>query len=116
MARRGAAGSSNPTSDSEVRVGLADLVLGGAPKVPEYGRTFSQANSLKFYTSYLEYKRSTELCNSGQSITRPVLTVAQLLRKSIRSCLSRTYFDGSELEETDFLEALAKHAECLLDR
>ena len=83
--------------------------------MPEYGRTFSQANSLKFYTSYQEYKRSTALCNSGQSITRPVLTVAQLLRKSIRSCLSRTYFDGSELEETDLLEALAKHAECWTD-
>ena len=41
MARRGAAGSSNATADGEVRVGLADLVLGGALKVPEYGRTFS---------------------------------------------------------------------------
>ena len=57
MARRGAAGSSNAAADGEVRVGLSDLVLGGAPKVPEYGRTFSQANSLKFYTSYQEYKR-----------------------------------------------------------
>ena len=52
MARRGTAGSSNATADGEVRFGLADLVLGGAPKVPEYGRTFSQANSLKFYTGY----------------------------------------------------------------
>ena len=34
-----------------------------------------------------------ELSNNAQSIARPVLSVAQLLRKSIRSCLSRTYFD-----------------------
>ncbi|CAB1115245.1 unnamed protein product [Ectocarpus sp. CCAP 1310/34] len=52
------------------------------------------------------------LCNSGQSIKRPLLTVSQLLRQSIRKCLSRTYFDGTELEESDLREALTKHAEC----
>lgn len=42
-----------------------------------------------------------ELGNNGQS-------VAQLLRKSIRSCLSRTYFSGTILHEDDLREARAK--------
>ena len=50
-----------------------------------------------------------------QSISRPVLSVAQLLRQSIRSCLSRTYFGGTELQEDDLREALAKHAKCWTD-
>ena len=41
-----------------------------------------------------------------------MLSVAQLLRQSIRSCLSRTYFDGTELQEDALPEALAKQAEC----
>ena len=77
-----------------------------------YGRIFFQAASLRFYTKYAEYERNMELNNYAQSTTRPVLSIAQLLRKSIRSCLSRTYFDGTELEEADLREALAKHAEC----
>ncbi|CAB1100536.1 unnamed protein product [Ectocarpus sp. CCAP 1310/34] len=50
---------------------------------------------------YNEYERSMGLCNSGQSIKRPLLTSSQLLGQSIRKCLSRTYCDGTELEETD---------------
>ena len=56
-----------------------------------------------------------ELSNNTQSISRPVLSVAQLLRQSIRSCLSRTYFDGTGLQEDELREALAKHAECWTD-
>ena len=99
----------------ELGAGLTDLVLGNGPKPPEYGRTFSRASSLRFYTQYTEYERSMGLCNSGQSIRRPLLTVSQLLRQSIRKCLSRTYFDGTELDEADLREALAKHAECWTD-
>ena len=92
--------------------GLSELILGNAPKAPTYGRVFSQTSSLRFYTQYQEYKRSMELCNSEQSIQRPVLKLTQLLPKSIRSCLSRTYFNGDELEDDDLWESLAKHAEC----
>ena len=92
-----------------------DLVLGNGPEPPKYARVFSQASSLRFYTQYQEYKRSTEICNSGQSITRPLLSVTQLLPVSIRRCLSRTYFNGDELEADDLWEALAKHAECWED-
>ena len=56
-----------------------------------------------------------ELSNNAQSISRPVLSVAQLLRQSIRSRLSRAYFDGTELQEDDLREALAKHAKCWTD-
>ena len=106
-------GSSGSTSaDGEVRVGLTDLILGNGPEAPQYGRVFSQAASLRFFTQYAEYERSMELSNKAQSISRPVLSVARLLRKSTRSCLSRTHFDGTELQEDDLREALAKHAEC----
>ena len=33
-------------------------------------------------------------------------------RKSTRSCLSRTYFDRTELQDDDLRETLAKHAAC----
>ena len=56
-----------------------------------------------------------KVSNNAQSISRPVLSVAQLLRQSICSCLSRTYFDATELQEDDLREALAKHAECWTD-
>lgn len=46
------------------------------------------------------------ITDSEQSITRP---------KSIRSCLSRSYFNGDELENDNILEALAQHAECWKD-
>ena len=109
-------GSQGPTSaDREVRIGLNDLILGNGPGAPQYGRVFSQAASLRFYTQYAENERAMELSNNVQSISRPVLSVAQLLRQSIRSCLSRTYFDGTELQEDDSREALAKHAECWTD-
>ena len=49
------------------------------------------------------------------SLSRAVLSVAQLLRQSIRLCLSRTYLYGTELQEDDLREALAKHAECWTD-
>ena len=39
-----------------------------------------------------------------------MLSVAQLLRKSIRSCLSRTYFDGTELQDDELREALAERS------
>ena len=112
--RGGGASTALSTGDAggELRAGLTNVVLGNGPKVPVYGRRYSQQNSLKFYTKYAEYERSLELANSGQTFQRPLLQVAQLLPKSIRSCLSRVYFDGTELEENDLREALAKHAEC----
>ena len=123
MAKKGGSKAASTTADeseaasttadeSEVRSGFSDLILGQGPKAPTYGRVFSQASSLRFYTQYQEYERSMELCNAGQSIQRPVLQLTQLLPKSIRSCLSRTYFNGDELEDDDLWEALAKHAEC----
>ena len=108
-----AAGGGSPGStsaDGEVRVGLTDLILGNGPEAPQYGNVF--AASLRFFAQYAEYERSMELNNNTQSISRPVLSVSQLLRKSIRSCLSRTYFDGTELQDDDLRDALAKHAEC----
>ena len=109
-------GSQGTTSaDGEVRIGLNDLILGNRPCALQYGRVFSQAASLRFHTQYPEYERATEHSNNAQCISRPVLSVAQLLRQSIRSCLPRIYFDGTELQEDDLREALTKHAECWTD-
>ena len=84
--------SQGPTSaDGEVRIGLNGLILGNGPGARQYGWVFSQAAPLRFYTQYAEYERAMELGNNAQSISRPVVSVAQLLRQSIRSCLSRTY-------------------------
>ena len=82
------------------------------PKLLSMAACFHKAASLRFFTLYVEYEQSMELSNNAQSISRPVPSVSQLLRKSIRSCLSRTYFDGTELQDDDRSEALANHAEC----
>ena len=77
-------GSLGSTSaDGEVQVGLTDLILGNGPEALRYGRVFSQAASLWFFTQYAEYERSMEFSNNAQSISRPVLSVAQLLRKEV---------------------------------
>ena len=100
-------GSQGPTSaDGEARIGLDDLILRDDPGAQQYGRGFSQAASLRFYTQYAEYERAMELSNNAQSISRPVLSVAQLLRQSIRSCLSRTCSYGTELQKDDFARRL----------
>ena len=83
----GSQGSSS--SDGEVLVGLTDVILSNGPEASQCGRVFSQSASLRFYTQYAEYDRSIEFSNSEQSISRPALSVAQLLHKSIRSCMSR---------------------------
>ena len=102
MAERVGKPSVSAGDEGELRAGFAELILGQGPKPPMFGRLFSQASSL----------RNMELCNSEQSIHRPVLKLAQLLPNSIRRCLSRTYFDGDELDYEDLCEALSKHAEC----
>ena len=85
------------SADGEVRIGLNNLILGNGPGALQYGRFFLQAASLRFYSQYAEYHRTMELSNNAQCISRPALSVAQLLRQSIRSCLSRAYLDGNEL-------------------
>ena len=114
-AAEGGGSQGSTSADDEVRIGLNYLILGNGPGAPQYGRDFSQAASLRFYTQYTEYEQAMELSNNAQSISRPVLSVAQLLRQSIRSCLSRTFFGGTELQEDDLREALAKHAEYWTD-
>ena len=110
-----AAGGGSPGSTSangEVRVGLTDLIFENGPDAPSMAE-FSQAASLRFFTQCSEYERVFVLSNNAQSVSRPdlVLSLFQLLHKFIRSCLSRTYFDGTEVQDDDLRNALAKHAE-----
>ena len=115
-AAAGGGGSQGPTSaDDNARIGLNDLILENGPGAPPYGRVCSQAASLRFYTQYAEYERVMALSNNAQSISRPVLSIAQLLRQPIRSCPSRIYFDGTGLRVGDLREALAKREECWTD-
>ena len=99
-------------ADSEVRVGLTDLILGNEPEAPQYGRVFRRQRRCGFSRNTRNTSEVLEPSNNPQSISRPVLSVSQLLRKSIRSCLSQTCFDGTELQDDDLREALVKHAEC----
>eukprot|EP00903_Cladosiphon_okamuranus_P012037 g11302.t1 len=89
------------------------LVLGDGIPVPEYG-TFSRAESARFYREYDEYKRKQVLGNSGQSVQRQLLTVAQLLPRHIRVSLRQRIFptERGELSEAQLLEALARHGQC----
>ena len=41
-----------------------------------------------------------------------ILPMSEVLQKHIRTCLSRTFFDGSDFEEKKLGNALAWHAEC----
>ena len=38
--------------------------------------------------------------------------MSELLQKHIRACLSRTFFDGCNVEEENLREALARPAQC----
>ena len=89
-----AAGGVSPDSTSaadDVRVGLTDLILGNGPEAPQYGKAFSQAASLRFFTQYAEYERSMELSNaqslasgavgfSAAAQVYPFIPVANLFR------------------------------------
>ena len=41
-----------------------------------------------------------------------VFSMSELLQKHIRACLSRTFFDGSDIGKEKLREALARHAQC----
>ena len=56
----GDAGATAATSGAGERVDLTKMILGEGPAAPAYGRKFSQANSLRFYKAYEEYRRSLE--------------------------------------------------------
>ena len=100
-------GSQGPTSaDGEVRIGLNDLVLGNCPGAPQYGRVFSQAASLRFYAQYAEYERAMKLSNNAQSILRPVPSVAQLLRQSIRCARRGLILMGLNYRKTIYARRL----------
>ena len=108
-------GSQGPTSaDGEVRIGLNDPILANGPGAPQHGWVFSQAASLRFYIQYAEYERAMELSNNAQSISRPVLSIDQQLRQSIRSCLSRTYLMGLNYRKA--IHGGACEARRMLDR
>ena len=45
-------------------------------------------------------------------VKRHVLSMSEFLQNHICACLSRTFFDGSDVEEEKLREALARHAQC----
>ena len=46
------------------------------------------------------------------TVKRHILPMSELLQKHIRTCLSSTFFYGSDLEKAKLREALARHTQC----
>ena len=59
----------------------------------------------------MDYERGVKQSNKEQTVKRHVLSMSELLQKHIRAYLSRTFFDGSDLEEETLRKALAQHAQ-----
>ena len=93
---------------SEVADKFASLVLGGSRKPPEY-RVFSRTASKKFLRLYTGYEQGDKQKNKEQRVNWQGLSISELLQKCNHACLSRTFFDGSYIEEK-LREALGRHA------
>ena len=96
----------------EVTDNFASLVFGDPRKPPEYGRVFPELLPHDFYactqTTSGESNRAT---GNRQTVKRHILSMSELLQKHIRTCLSRTFFYGSDVEEEKLRETLARHAQ-----
>ena len=77
---------------------------------PEYERVFLELLPRNFYactqTTSRESNRATR-----NTVKRHILSMSKLLQKHIRACLSRTLFDGYDLEQKKVGEALTQHAQ-----
>ena len=91
---------------------FASLVSGDSKNPPEYRRFFSRTASKKCLRLYTDYERGVKQSKEKQTVKRHILSMSELLQKHIRTCLSRTFFDGSDVEEEKLREALAWHAQC----
>ena len=74
--------------------------------------SFSRTASKKFLGLYADYQRGVKLSNKEETVKRHILSMSVLLQKHIHACLSRTFFDGSDLEKEKMHEALARHTQC----
>ena len=61
-----------------------------------------------FYACTRATSRESNRATKEHTVKRRVLSMSEFLQKHIRACLSRTFFDGSDVEEK-LLEALARH-------
>ena len=61
---------------------------------------------------HTDYERGVIQRNKEQTVKRQILSFSELLRKHIRAYLTRTVFDGSNLDEEKLRVALARHAQC----
>ncbi|CAN0053815.1 unnamed protein product, partial [Sphacelaria rigidula] len=85
----------------EVKFKFTELIPAGSLKAQEYGRHLSENASRRFYQKYVEYEEAVKMNNTGRGMQAVLLTVAELVPKHTRACLSRTIFDGSVLDEDD---------------
>ena len=97
---------------SEVTDSFTSLVFGDSRKPTEYGRVFARTTSKKFLRLYTDYERGVKQSNKEQTVERHIISMSNSLQKHIRACMSRTFFDGSDVEEEKLREALARHAQC----
>ena len=95
---------------SEETDNFASFVFGDSRKPPEYRRIFSRTASKKSLRLYADYEQGVKQRNKENTVKRHVLSMSELLKNRIRACLSRTLFDGSDLEEANLREAIARYA------
>ena len=87
---------------------FASLVFGDSRKPPEYGRVFSGTAFKKLLSLYTNYERGVKQSNKEQTVKRHVLSLSELMQKQ---SLSRMFFNGSDGEEKNLREALARHVQ-----
>ena len=75
-------------------------------------RVFLELPPRNSYACTQNTKWGVKQRNKEQTVKRYVLSMSKLLQKHIRASLSRTFFDGSDLEKENLRESLAWHAHC----
>ena len=65
-----------------------------------------------FYACTQTTSGESNRTTTNRRMKQHVFSFSELLQKHIRACLSRTFFNGSDIGEEKLREALARHAQC----
>ena len=98
---------------SEVTYNFASLVLDGSKNHLNMDEFFLELLPRNFFACTQTTSGESNRAKRKDSETAYILSMPELLQKHIRACLSRTCFDGSDLEEEKLREALPKYDQCL---
>ena len=98
------------SADGDVLVRLIDVIFWQWTRSSTTWQDFYAGSVAGVFHAIPEIRAKNGTQQQRAVYLRPVLSVAQLLWTSIRARLSRTYFIGTELQDDELREALAKHA------